>query len=147
MAPEVIPEGRAADGAHAALARLIEDTALICADTPGDRCGDCPAPRLAACRAKLDECGHRFMELLLHHIAGEQALLAGLPSTEAARKHRLRHRDHHQEFVAGYNRLVTGLGCGHPGGHLQTLESLVASWTREHVLVFDAELEALLAGK
>lgn len=140
-------ENPLADAADADLARLIEDAAQICAEAAAERCSACPAQRLAACREQLWECGHRFRELLLRHVTREQALLAGLPGTEAAGKHRMRHRDHHQEFICGYNRLVMDLGGGHPGGHLQEMESLVASWTREHVLVFDAELAALLAGK
>lgn len=147
MADHAPQENPLADAADADLARLIEDAAQICADAAAERCGACPAHRLAACREQLWACGHRFRELLLRHVMREQALLAGLPCTEAAWKHRIRHRDHHQEFVCGYNRLVMNLGRGHPGGHLQGLESLVAAWTREHVLVFDAELAALLAGK
>lgn len=135
------------DASHADLARLIEDTARICAQATADRCCTCPADLLAACREKLDACGHRFRELLLRHVTEEQTLLAQLPCTEAAWKHRIRHRDHHQEFVSGYNRLVMDLGRGHPGKHLQGLEAMVASWARDHVLVFDKELATLLAGK
>lgn len=137
----------AVDGAQVDLARLIEDTGRLCADAAARRCGDCPQHLLADCREKLCDCGHRFMELLLHHLAHEQPLLVNLPCTEAAGNHRARHHDHHQEFVTGYNRIVMDLGRGHPAEHIQRLEALVARWTRDHVLVFDAELTALLAAK
>lgn len=147
MAGTLDPWTPLADDDHGRLAALIEDTGRICPASDARDCRDCAAERHAACRDTIGDCGHRLMELLLRHLADEEKLLAVLPRTVAAWNHRARHRRHHHEFIAGYNRFVMGLRHGTAADHAPKLEALVASWTRDHVLPYEAELAALLAGE